>query len=246
MTPNTAAIIVAGGRGLRFGGAVRKQYLLLKRKPIVWWSLQAFEKSPSIRWVILVVPADDIPDLRLKERTWRFHKLLQIVAGGASRADSVRQGLSALPEGCRYVAVHDAVRPLVTPRLIEETLRQARRFRAAIAASPSKDTVKLAGPSGCIQSTPSRDLVWLAQTPQTFERTLLERAHREGRRLAATDDAMLVERLGVKVKLVESSADNMKITTPMDLMIARAVIASEAKQSLKTDRHARPRRPRSR
>lgn len=223
MTPNTAAIIVAGGRGLRFGGAVRKQYLLLKRKPILWWSLRAFEKSPSIRWVILVVPADDIPDLRLKARAWRFHKLLQIVAGGRTRADSVRQGLSALPRDSRYVAVHDAVRPLVTPRLIEETLRQARRFRAAIAASPSKDTVKLADRSGRVQSTPSRDLVWLAQTPQTFERTLLERAHKAGRRLAATDDAMLVERLGVKVKLVEAPAENIKITRPADLVLANMI-----------------------
>ncbi len=144
--------------------------------------------------------------------------------GGLTRADSVRQGLKAISGTIRWVAVHDAVRPLVRPELIEETLRQARRHRAAIAATPSQDTVKLANGDGCIHRTPPRETVWLAQTPQVFERSLLERAHAKGSRLKVTDDAQLVERLGVRVRLVEAPAENLKITRPIDLVVARTLL----------------------
>ena len=222
---DTAAIIVAGGKGLRFGaclpagrGAVRKQYLLLKGKPILWWSIQAFRSSPSIAEIILVVPKDD-----LKQLLGTVPKV-RIVAGGATRADSVREGLRALSKNVRYAAVHDAVSPLIAPEVIEKVIAAARRYRAAIAAIPSKDTVKLANGDGCIHSTPPRETVWLAQTPQIFERKLLERAHKSGRQKAVTDDAQLVERLGVRVKLVESSPENLKVTLPMDFVLARRTL----------------------
>jgi len=227
--PDTAAIIVAGGKGLRFGGRVRKQYILLNGKPIVWWSLWAFEKSRSVQSIILVVPAEDVSLLNAKAQTWKFRKLTAIVCGGETRADSVREGLRAVPDTCSYVAVHDAVRPLVMPETIERVIQAARRSKAALAACPSKDTVKLANGDGCIHSTPAREKVWLAQTPQAFEIKLLRRAHRMGGKVKATDDAMLVERLGVKVRLVDTPADNMKITTPIDLMIARAVIGARSR-----------------
>jgi len=223
---DTAAIIVAGGKGLRFGGKVRKQYLHLNGRPIVWWSLRAFEKSPSVGAIVLVAPGEDVQRLRLKIRGWKFRKFLAVVAGGATRADSVREGLSAVPESCRYVAVHDAVRPLVKPETIERVIQAARRSKAALAACPSKDTVKLANGGGYIHSTPSRDKVWLAQTPQVFERRLLKRASRNGKNASVTDDAMLVERLGVKVKLVESPADNIKITRPIDLELAKCIASA--------------------
>jgi 2-C-methyl-D-erythritol 4-phosphate cytidylyltransferase len=227
---DTAALIVAGGKGLRFGGPVRKQYLLLKGKPIVWWSLQAFEKSPSVRSMILVVPAEDVSRLHTRARTWMFRKLTAIVPGGVTRADSVREGLRVVPEACRYVAVHDAVRPLIKPETIEKVIQAARRSKAALAACLSKDTVKLANGDGYIHSTPAREKVWMAQTPQAFEIKLLKQAHQNGKSASVTDDAMLVERLGVKVRLVDAPADNMKITTPVDLMIAHAVMASDAKR----------------
>jgi 2-C-methyl-D-erythritol 4-phosphate cytidylyltransferase len=225
---DTAAIIVAGGKGLRYGGRVRKQYLLLHRKPILWWSLSAFERSPSVISITLVVPADDVRAVSAKAHTWGFRKLFAVVPGGATRADSVREGLERLPPESRYVAVHDAVRPLVTPAIIESVIRAARASKAALAACPSKDTVKLANTSDFVSASPKRETVWLAQTPQIFERRLLERANRAGRRQAVTDDAQLVERLGVRVKLVKSPPENFKVTVPIDFMLARRILEERA------------------
>jgi 2-C-methyl-D-erythritol 4-phosphate cytidylyltransferase len=223
---DTAAIIVAGGKGLRYGGCVRKQYLLLKGKPIVWWSLRAFEKSPSVGTVILVAPQGDVPRLGKQIKRWKFKKCLRVEAGGITRADSVRQGLKAVPKHFHHVAVHDAVRPLVTPALIEKVIAVARRSRAALAACPSKDTVKLVKANGYVHATPPRETVWLAQTPQIFERKLLERAHAQGSKKNVTDDSQLVEHLGVRVRLVEAPPENLKITQPMDLMLAKAILES--------------------
>jgi len=204
---------------------VRKQYLRLARRPILWWSLRAFERTRAIAAVVVVVPGDDVLKVRQACRRWGFRKVTAVVAGGETRADSVREGLAALPLGARWISVHDAVRPLVTPKLIEQTLAGARRHRAAIAACPSRDTVKIAtGGAAFIRETPERSRVWLAQTPQAFERSLLERAHARGRHLPATDDALLVERLGVRVALVESSPDNLKVTVPMDLGMAQRIL----------------------
>ena len=228
MGQDAAAIVVAGGRGVRFGGPTRKQYLRLQGRPVVWWSLKAFQASPSTRCIVLVVPRRDHERLRKAASVWRFSKLMAIVAGGLSRADSVREGLSAVPPEVRWVAVHDAVRPLVTPRLIERTIAEARRHRAAIAACPSRDTIKLADASGRVASSPKRERVWLAQTPQAFERKLLEQAHARGRGLSVTDDSQLVERLGVRVRLVPASAENLKITVPSDLELARLILRSRS------------------
>jgi len=151
-------------------------------------------------------------------------KLIAVVSGGPTRAASVRRGLSSVPPGCRYVAVHDAVRPLARPALIESVVRAARKGGAALAACPSKDTVKLANARGMVVSSPPRETVWLAQTPQIFERRLLLRAHKQGERLAVTDDAQLVERLGARVKLVESPSDNIKVTVPLDIVLARKIL----------------------
>lgn len=144
----------------------------------------------------LVVPADDVDVLRRQSRRWHFKKPLQVVEGGRTRADSVREGLAAVSEGSSYIAVHDAVRPLVTPEIIECVIRAARLSKAALAACPSKDTMKLAGPKGFVRHSPPRETVWLAQTPQIFERELFLLAHEKGRTFAVTDDAQLVERLG--------------------------------------------------
>jgi 2-C-methyl-D-erythritol 4-phosphate cytidylyltransferase len=221
---DTAAIIVAGGKGLRFGGRVRKQYLLLKGRPIIWWSVSAFEKCPSVESIVLVVPVDDLLSMRKQVTGWKFKKVKSVVSGGATRADSVRRGLSAVPSGLRYIAVHDAVRPLVRPALIEAVIQAARRRGAALAACPAKDTIKLANSHGRVLASPPRETVWLAQTPQIFKRQLLERAHRGSRRPIATDDAQLVERLGARVQLVESPAENIKVTVPMDFVIARKIL----------------------
>jgi 2-C-methyl-D-erythritol 4-phosphate cytidylyltransferase len=224
MAKDAAAVIVAGGKGLRFGGTVRKQYLSLRGRSIIWWSLQAFQKSPSFGSIVLVVPKDDVPEVRRLCRRWSFSKLLSIVPGGKTRTDSVRQGLAEVPDRFRWVAVHDAVRPLIRTKEIEAVLKAAKKYKAAIAAWPSRDTVKLADAKGFIRATPPREQAWLAQTPQIFERRLLEKAYGAGKNLSATDDSQLVERLGVRVKLVQASAENLKITFPPDLILARSIM----------------------
>lgn len=240
MTRDAAAVIVAGGQGKRFGGKIRKQYLQLSGRPVLWWSLHAFDQSPSIGLMMVVVPEADLLRVRRESLQWGLRKPVFAVAGGETRADSVRQGLQALPPEFRYVAVHDAVRPLVTTDLIEAVLKTARQHRAAIAAIPSKDTVKVAGPGQTIRHTLPRETVWLAQTPQVFERKLLEKAHRLSPRRkpgsrpldsglrrndGVTDDSMMVERLGVRVKLVAAFPENLKVTVPADFEVAKAVIA---------------------
>ena len=222
MPRDAAAIIVAAGQGLRFGGKIRKQYLKLGNRPIMWWSLRAFQKSPSIGSIVLVAPKEDVDRLRPILRRWKMSKVVAIVAGGATRAQSVFNGLAAVPSEYRWIAVHDAVRPLATVELIEKTLAAARKHRAAIAACPSRDTIKLADShGGHVHSSPPREKVWLAHTPQIFERRLLEKAHARGRHLPVTDDAQLVERLGVRVALVESPPENLKVTLPLDLEVAK-------------------------
>jgi 2-C-methyl-D-erythritol 4-phosphate cytidylyltransferase len=222
-----AAIIVAAGQGQRFGGGIRKQYLRLRNRPIVWWSLNAFERCPSFRAIVLVVPKSDVASIRKKASAWKIGKLIAVVPGGATRADSVRHGLQRVPAGCRWVAVHDGVRPLIKAAVIEQVLKAARRYGAAIAACHSKDTVKLAGPSGFVERTPPRTIVWQAQTPQIFNRRLLERVFRWAGFRSATDDAQLVERLGAHVKLVPSPAENVKITVPLDLKLAELFVKRE-------------------
>lgn len=224
---DTAAIILGAGRGLRFGGPVRKQYLRLKGKPLLWWSLSAFDQSRSVRELILVIPAPDLDAVARQVRSWRLRKLSAIVAGGAERSDSVKAGLGAVTVGSRYVAVHDGVRPLIQPRDIERILSFARRHGAALAAIPSRDTVKIADAKGFVQDSPDRAAVWMAQTPQCFKRALLQRAH-DRQRHPATDDAQLVERLGSRVKLVACSSDNIKVTLPADLLTARAILKGSA------------------
>ncbi len=223
MKPDTTAIIVAGGKGLRYGGKVRKQYLLLHHHPILWWSISAFAQSASILTIIVVVPSGDLSKVGSQVKNWAFRKPVSIVAGGETRTDSVSNGLDVAPIDGRYVAVHDAVRPLVTPHVIETVIKAARQTNAALAAYPSKDTVKLADSKGFVKDSPHRETVWLAQTPQIFDRRLLERAYRQKSR-ASTDDAQLVERLGIKVKLVKSIPENIKVTVPMDFEMAKIVL----------------------
>jgi 2-C-methyl-D-erythritol 4-phosphate cytidylyltransferase len=223
---DAAAVIVAAGRGLRFGGRQRKQYLLLEGRPLVEWSIRAFDQSPSIGMTVVVSPAPDVPKVQKLVQRLKLRKPVRVTAGGQTRAESVQNGLRALDDVFQMIAVHDGVRPLVTPKIIEATLKAARQHGAAIAACRSKDTVKLANGDACIHSTPPRESVWLAQTPQIFRRDILLRAHAESRDSAVTDDAQLVERLGLPVKLVESPPDNLKVTVPTDLDVARHLVKS--------------------
>lgn len=191
------------------------------------WTLAALEKSPAVDGIILVIYRGDMERAKRTIRSFRFKKVIQVVAGGNTRMESVFRGLKALPDDARWVLVHDGARPLVTPKIVEETLRRAKRTGAAIAVVPVVPTIKQAE-DGWVRKTLNRNHLWVAQTPQVFRRDLLERAHAFGKKrgLTATDDAALVEALGRGVRIVMGSPRNIKVTTPEDLIVAESLLRS--------------------
>jgi 2-C-methyl-D-erythritol 4-phosphate cytidylyltransferase len=223
------AVVPAGGTGKRMGADVPKQFLLLGGVPMMLHSLRALDRAPSVTGVILVMPKDEL-DRALTEVVERYglKKVLKVVPGGATRQESVYRGLQEVEADVEIVVVHDAVRPFVTEDLIERSVEAARKDGGAIVAVPMKDTPKQVGPDRLIRQTLNRADLWLAQTPQTFRRELLLEAYEKAEieQVQATDDAALVERLGHTVGIVEGSWENMKITTPDDLVIAEAMLAA--------------------
>jgi len=229
----TDAIVLAGGRGLRMGGSVPKQYMELCGKPMIYYSLKAFEES-FIDNVILVCSEGD-EDYCRKEIVIKYglNKVNRIVAGGRERFDSVYNGLMA-SNGCDYVYIHDGARPLVSQYILDRCQHYVEKYRAVVAACPAKDTVKLEDGNRFIASTPDRDKVWLMETPQVFEYGLARSAYEklyEGReRLRSagvniTDDTMVIKMFeDVDAYLVEDIYCNIKITRPGDLVIAEAVL----------------------
>ena len=229
----TTAIVLAGGSGKRMNSTVKKQFLMLKDKPLLYYSLKAFEDS-FIDSVILVASGEDMEYCR-KEivQKYRFNKVEKIVEGGKERYHSVINGVMAAPV-CDYIFIHDGARPFITGSILERLFEEVKISKACVAGMPVKDTIKIADSKGYIETTPKRDLVWMIQTPQVFSYELIYRAYailqKEKSRLlnegiSITDDAMVVETLlGEKVKLVEGSYRNIKITTPEDLSVAEGFL----------------------
>lgn len=219
------AVIAAGGIGSRLKSRTHKPFVRLYGRPLLAWTLSAFEKSPQISDIVVVIHPADVRNAWRMIRSCKFKKVIAVVPGGESRMASVSHGLQAVPQQRRWVAVHDAARSLITPELIRATCVAARRFKAAIAAVPVIPTIKQAS-NGWVTGTLDRTRLWAVQTPQVFHRDLLDRAHLYGRkhRMAATDDAALVEKLGHKVRIVMGDHRNIKITTPEDLIIAGALL----------------------
>ncbi|MDO4261923.1 MAG: 2-C-methyl-D-erythritol 4-phosphate cytidylyltransferase [Eubacteriales bacterium] len=233
------AIVLAAGQGKRMGTKIQKQYLELLGKPVLWYALDAFERSELIDGIILVAGAgqEEYCRTQIVER-YGFRKVQRIVSGGKERYHSVHNGLLAIEgEEDGYVLIHDGARPFVDGEIIRRTCEAAERYDACVAGMPVKDTIKIADEEGFIRETPKRSLVWQIQTPQAFSEKLIRRAYRElidreaellARGISVTDDAMVVEELcGHPVRLVEGSYENIKITTPEDLRIAEALAGRE-------------------
>jgi 2-C-methyl-D-erythritol 4-phosphate cytidylyltransferase len=217
-------ILVAGGTGRRFGGTVAKQYQLLGGRPMLVVAASRFVGLPGLaRMIVVAAPEAHDECVRLLEP---LGLPLRFASGGAERQHSVANGLAALDPDCAFVAIHDAARPLVRPEAIAACLAAARATGAAILATPVPDTVKRAHDGRIVATIPRADL-WLAQTPQTFAVDVIRRAHAAAPSdLVATDDAALVEMLGLPVAIVASDASNRKITTLEDLAWAEAVLAA--------------------
>ncbi|KIL38402.1 2-C-methyl-D-erythritol 4-phosphate cytidylyltransferase [Gordoniibacillus kamchatkensis] len=215
-------VVVAAGRGTRMGTAESKQYLPLGGKPILVHTLETFERMAEASEIVLVVGAGEMERCLDYAVEYGLRKV-RVVAGGAERQHSVRAGLKALGAEVEWVLVHDAVRPFAEPAHIIACWQEAVAHGAAVLAVQVKDTIKVVDEGGIIRSTPDRRTLWAIQTPQAFRRPLLEKAHAAAERdgVLGTDDAMLVERLGQPVRVVQSDYTNIKITTPDDLAWAQ-------------------------
>lgn len=228
----TVAIVLAAGRGKRMQSDVAKQYMLVKGKPVLYYSLKAFEDSVADE-IILVTAESEITYCKeeIVER-YGFHKVVKIVAGGKERYHSVYNGLKAC-EDAEVVLIHDGARPFVDNDIIVRNINMVKEYGACVTGMPVKDTIKIADENGFVKETPRRDLIWMIQTPQTFRYELIrksydsffEREEENCSRYSVTDDSMMAEIFGgLKVKLVEGSYNNVKITTPEDMMLAETIL----------------------
>jgi 2-C-methyl-D-erythritol 4-phosphate cytidylyltransferase len=202
---------------------ISKQYLLLDGIPVLARTLEIFQRSPGIDEIFLIVPEMDI-DYVHKDIVDRYGilKVSKILAGGKERQDSVRNGIDALGSDHDIVVIHDGVRPFISEELVHSAILEASRVRAVTVGVPVKDTVKSIDRHGIVVETLNRNHLWLTQTPQAFEREIIRKAYEAAYRdnFYGTDDASLVERMGVKVTMIRGSYDNIKITTKDDVMLA--------------------------
>lgn len=227
------AIIPAGGSGARFSRTRPKQFVQLGRWPVLAHTLSRFDQTNAVDRVVVVVPRGRKTFVRSEiVKRFGFQNKIEIVVGGEHRQDSVYNGFMALDEDVELVLIHDAVRPLVSIKLIEEVIEAGRMYGAAIAAVPVKDTLKKVQ-NGTIVDTLDRVSLWQAQTPQVFDRTWLAEALTAARRdgILATDEAALIERCGYPVRVVHGALANLKITSPEDLVLAESLIGYDSMDS---------------
>jgi 2-C-methyl-D-erythritol 4-phosphate cytidylyltransferase len=219
------AIIVAAGRGERAGGGRAKQFRVVSGTPIIIHTLSKFERCERVAEVIVVAPAGSAAETLALARRHQLVKVKRAIEGGRTRAESVLNGLGAVSDATDVVAIHDGVRPFVTPQEIDRVVSEAERTGAAILAQPAFDTIKEVE-GGRVVGTPERARLWRAQTPQCFRLDILRRAYELAPNLEATDDSALVERLGIIVSVVEGGPHNIKITTPLDFALAEVMLKS--------------------
>jgi 2-C-methyl-D-erythritol 4-phosphate cytidylyltransferase len=231
-----SAIIVAAGSSRRMG--FNKLFATIAGKPVIAHAIQAFERSRSVTEIIIVAREDQHDEIRELARAKSFKKVRSIIAGGEHRQDSVRAGLDRLDDEAKYVAVHDAARPLVTPEQIERVYAQCRVHGAAALAEPINDTPKRANVDLMITASVDRHQLYAMQTPQIFERGLIEEAYRAvyAGNVSVTDEVSAVERLGRKVVLVLNEDFNFKITYPRDLALAEFVLKQRAQPLSQIDK----------
>lgn len=225
----SAAIVLAAGQGKRMQSHVQKQFLLLNGIPLITYALEAFENSP-VDQIILVAGPDEIRYCQEEiAEKYGFSKVTKVIAGGRERYHSVYEGLKAA-EGAEYVLIHDGARPLLDQEMISRSLEGAKEYGACVVGMPVKDTIKTSGADGFVESTPDRSALWQVQTPQAFYYPWILEAYkklfsREEYQQGVTDDGMVLESMTAhKVKLIEGSYFNIKVTTPEDMAVAEALL----------------------
>jgi len=222
-----SAIIPAAGQGTRMGSSTPKQFLLLNGQPILHYTLRAFETCGCVNSVTLVMPENDL-DLARKQWSKDYKIVKNIVAGGKERQDSVYNGFKALDADTDIVIVHDGVRPFATSDMIGRSIEAARQFGAAITAIPVSDTIKQVNDEGFVTRTVDRNGLWRVQTPQAFQYTILDQAFQKAKNDSyyGTDEASLLEYAGKKLKIIEGSELNVKITRKEDLILGEGILNS--------------------
>lgn len=220
-------LIPAAGSGKRMGANRNKLLLQVRSKPLIAWTLLAAEAASSISWIGIVSQSADWDDFKSIIADLKLKKTIALIPGGATRQESVYNGLQALPTNAGQVLIHDGARCLVTPNLFDACSDAILHCSGLIAAVPVKDTIKVVDENGIITGTPERKQLWAAQTPQGFDVNLLKQCHAEGIRQGweVTDDAALFEKCAMEVRIVPGEETNLKITTPQDLAIAEFILS---------------------
>ena len=226
-------LIPAAGSGRRMGSQRNKLLLTLLLKPLLSWTLAAAEASQQISWIGIMGQPEDFPDFQAILRDLSPKKPIELIQGGATRQESVYNGLQALPTDADRVLIHDGARCLATPELFDRSAEALLRCPGLIVAIPVKDTIKVVDERRIVRDTPERSNLWAAQTPQGFEVKLLKQCHEEGRQQGweVTDDAALFEKCGLPVRIVEGEETNLKVTTPVDLALAEFILRQRIDQS---------------
>ena len=219
-------IIVAGGKSQRMGSDVDKAFLSLGTKPVLAYSVDAYERCQDIDSIVLVVRKDRLNAARGMVQMFGFNKVEHVIVGGTQRQASVQNGLDVLDDDVKVVSVHDGARPCLTPDVISETIKAAKRYGSGVAAVKITDTVKEVQRGVTVSKTIDRTKLWAVQTPQTFKIDLLQKAfdNLKKKKTSVTDEAMAVELINKDVRLVPACLSNIKITTPDDMRLAGALL----------------------
>ena len=225
VTPDCDAVVVAAGNATRMGG-IDKALALIGLEPVLVHAVRPFQQSARIRRIVVVTREDLLVSVSEALHAAALEKVAAVIVGGQTRTESVIRGLDALDGGVRLVAVHDGARPLITAELVDAVVEKAAKTGAAAPAVPVKDTIKVAE-HGVVTRTPDRATLFAVQTPQVFDRDFLRGALQKAKQdqAALTDECMACERLGMKVHLVAGAEENLKITTPIDLIVAGEIMA---------------------
>ncbi len=223
--PTVSAVIVAGGSGTRMKMPTRKQLAEINGIPVIAHTIMAFENCNLIDEIVIVTKEEDVLIMWDIAKEFKISKVTEIVKGGATRTDSVKNGL--LSAKCEYVAIHDGVRPCIKPEHIEKTVKKAIQTGAAALGCPVTDTLKKVSENGFIENTINRENLWAIQTPQVFKKELLVKAYNEGNCENATDDCMLLESIGISVSMVEGDRSNIKVTLQEDIDLVSSILSKE-------------------
>jgi 2-C-methyl-D-erythritol 4-phosphate cytidylyltransferase len=220
-------LIACAGSGKRMGATVNKLFLEVFNKPILAWTLLAAEQAIYVEWIGLIIQPEEKENIASILQEYPLRKPIVLIAGGVTRQESVYRGLLALPTGTEKVLIHDGARCLVTDTLLDRCSQTLEKASGLVTAIPVKDTIKVVEiTTGKIEQTPQREKLWAAQTPQGFDVALLKMAHEDATKKGweVTDDSMLLEQMGHDVVVVPGEESNIKITTPLDLMIAEMIL----------------------